>query len=280
MHQLPMISLGYQAVNTLVGFLSGHPNQRPAPIGLTAELQRDGLAPIEQSKDSDIFICSYPRSGITWFSLIVAGLTQGCDVRLSDWQLLNSIVSDVHVRRFYRRFGQVAYFKSHFLPQPRYRRVVYLLRDGRDVMVSYKHFQSALYGPIDFLQFVNETDLWPCAWHEHVSAWLSNPFSADMIVLKYEDLKANPRREILRFCEFAGIDPEESRLDQVIAQTSFEQLRSKEKRTPPPPPWPRDHQFFRRGQIHSHVDEMSPEVLDAFLKKARPTLIRLGYLDA
>ena len=41
--------------------------------------------------------------------------------------------------------------------------------------------------------------------------------------------------------------------------------------------WPREHAFIRRGAIGSYRDEMSGEVLAAFVLKAGPTLARLGY---
>ena len=38
------------------------------------------------------------------------------------------------------------YFKSHHRPKAEYRRVVYLIRDGRDAMMSYYNFINQLHG--------------------------------------------------------------------------------------------------------------------------------------
>src|SRR2546426_452255 len=83
------------------------------------------------------------------------------------------------------------------------RRVVYLLRDGRDAMVSSFHFLAAL-GQVtsneaDFLTLVTTGEGLVCRWDEHVTQWLANPFGADMLVMKYEDLIAQPTAELRRF---------------------------------------------------------------------------------
>ena len=45
---------------------------------------------------------------------------------------------------------------SHALPRKEFRKVVYLLRDGRDAMVSYRHYRSLIDGvEYDFLKFVS-----------------------------------------------------------------------------------------------------------------------------
>src|SRR5687767_15231360 len=115
-------------------------------------MAENGLQPIRETSAADVFICGYPRSGNTWFQNLLAGVVHGVDPEFAHDSLIQDLVPDVHYKRFYKRYGPHAYFKSHALPEPSYRRVVYLLRDGRDVMVSYHHFLTALQGPIDFLR--------------------------------------------------------------------------------------------------------------------------------
>ncbi len=274
----PYLSVGAVAGSLALGYIVSLRNRLAAAMSMAADVGKDGLLPVAATRDSDIFFCSYPRSGNTWFSAMVAGLTQGCDARATNAELLCSIVPDVHACHFYKRYGSVCYFKSHHLPQPNYRRVVYLLRDGRDAMVSYYHYQMAMYGAADLLQMVSEKGLWPSSWHEHVETWSANPHGAEMIVLKYEDLKSNPLREMRRFCDFAGLKPDNASIMRVIAQASFENLRGKEKKEGFVKAWPRHASFFRRGQVNSYLDEMPAEVLAAFLQQAGPTLARFGYL--
>src|SRR5262245_12163352 len=155
----------------------------------------------------------------------------GTDVELAPDTLMNELVPDVHFKAYYRRFVDPSFFKSHHLPRPSYRRIVYLLRDGRDALVSYYHHLSATAGAVDFLATVKNGDgLFPGKWHEHVDRYMDNPHNAEMIVVRYEDLKRDPLAQLRRFCEFARLDRDEATLSRAIAKTSFEAMRSKEQK--------------------------------------------------
>jgi len=171
------------------------------------------------------------------------------------------------------------FFKSHLLPEPRYRRVIYLLRDGRDAMVSFLHFQQALAGrQYDFRDFLDDRQVWPCKWHDHVQAWLANPFQADMVLVRYEDLKADPVKELQRVCEFAGLERSIESLELAARSAAFEKMRSKEEKEGPfSPEWPKDKFFCRRGVVGSHREEMPREALDAFMVESAPILHQCGY---
>src|SRR5262249_29872529 len=160
---------------------------------------------IDEPEPEDIFIVGYPKSGNTWMQNLVAGLVFGVDPHLAPDSLVNELVPDVHDRSFYRRYTTPTFFKSHHLPQPEDRRVVYLVRDGRDAMVSYFHYLRALNGAEpDFLKMVALGEgLFPCRWHEHVEAWMKNPYGARMITIRYESLKDDLVKELRKFCQFA-----------------------------------------------------------------------------
>jgi hypothetical protein len=239
-----------------------------------------GYAPITESVAEDIFVVGYPKSGNTWFQNLIAGLVYGVDARWSPPTLANDLVPDV-ANAIYRRYATPTYFKSHALPLPHYQRVIYLLRDGRDAMVSYWHFLQGLHrSELDFKALVETgLELVPCKWHEHVEAWQSNPYDADLLVIRYEDLVQQAVVELERFCRFAGISREPGFLRSMAEAASFKNLRAKEARLGmgQPDRWPADRFFFRRGEIGSYKDEMPRQVLEAFLKDAAPTLERCGY---
>ncbi len=239
-------------------------------------------APIIEFSDEDVFIVGYPKSGNTWFQNLIGGIIYGVNPEHAPDTLIQELVPDVHYKKYYKRFWTPMFFKSHHLPRPEYKRVAYLLRDGRDVMVSYYHHNKALMGnKVDFLKMVkNGTGLFPCKWHEHVEAWLSNPYDAKMILIKYEDLKKNPVEELKRFCAFVGIEREDSFLNQVVENSSFAKMRQKEIHYGwDNPRWPKNKFFVRRGQVGSHKDEMPSDVLEAFLSQAGEILRRCGYLN-
>jgi hypothetical protein len=239
-----------------------------------------GLRAIEHTEPNDVFICGYPKSGNTWFQHMVAAVVYGTDPELVPDTLLNDLVPDVHFKTYYRRFTDPCFFKSHHLPRPVYRRIVYLVRDGRDAMVSYFHHLSATEGAVDFLATVRDArGLFPGKWHDHVERYMANPYGAEMIVIRYEDLKKDALSQLRLFCEFARIERDEATLARAIEKTSFEAMRRKEARHGwETPGWPKDKPFIRRGKVGSYRDEMPADVLEAFLRDAERTLASQGYL--
>ena len=211
---------------------------------------------------------------------LVAAVVFGIDPHLTPDKLINDLVLDVHYRAFYRRYATPTFFKSHHLPRPEYRRVVYLLRDGRDTMVSYFHYLSALNGrTADFLQMVTLGEgLFPCRWHEHVEAWMANPYRAEMITIRYESLQDEPVQELKKFCQFAALERTSEFLQQAADACSFEAMREREKKIGwDSNRWSKEKAFVRRGKVGSFKDEMPPAAAMEFLRQAEPTLVRVGY---
>ncbi|MFZ3376766.1 MAG: sulfotransferase domain-containing protein [Chthoniobacterales bacterium] len=235
---------------------------------------------INDSDPGDFFVAGYPKSGNTWMQLLLAGVLFGADARLAPDSLVQDLIPDVHHRKFYRRYSTPTFFKTHELPQPEYRNVIYLVRDGRDAMVSYYHHLSALGASPDFLQLVSTGNgLFPSLWHEHVEAWSANPYGARMMIVKYERLKEDAVAELKRICEFAKLDSDPKSLASVVENSAFEIQREKEKKVGwEGQDWPRDKPFVRRGKVGSFKDEMPEPVLKAFMERSGPALQMLGYI--
>ncbi|MSQ94000.1 MAG: sulfotransferase domain-containing protein [Gemmataceae bacterium] len=260
--------------NLANGFL---PKPPPLPAGLT---------PIRQARAEDIFIVGYPKSGNTWFQNLVSSVVYGADPELTPDSVIQELVPDVHAKQYYQRFATPTFFKSHDLPAPEHKRVVYLLRDGRDAMVSFLHYiRVCLHPDLDFLEFVRNVPRWSGqgTWSEHVETWLSNPFQCQLMTIRYENLLEDTVRELRRFCEFVGIRPAPGHLESVAAKATFAKMRQKELNQDgwangSHASWPKDKFFIRRGKRGSYKDEMPADVLKAFLQQAGPTLAKCGYL--
>jgi hypothetical protein len=237
-----------------------------------------GLRLIDDTEPNDVFVAGFPKSGHTWCQYLLAGLVGGLDVAHSSDALVQELVPDVQARLAYRRYTEPVFFKSHLLPRRDYRRVVYLLRDGRDAMVSYWHYHNARVAPIDFSTLVRSASHLEVRWHEHVEAWLANPFGAEMIVVRYEDLRREPAKELERIANFARIETTAEQLSRAIAAASFEKQQQREvKRGWEDTKWPKEKLFVRRGAVGSFRDEMPVEALALFTAEAGPTLTKLGY---
>jgi hypothetical protein len=248
---------------------------RPSPPALP-----DGALPIAQTEPADVFIVAYPKSGITWFQSLVAGAIYGLDPTQAPDSLTQDVVPDVHYKSCYRRYRTPMFFKSHHEPRPDYRRVVYLVRDGRDVLVSFRHHLEALERrPVGFSELLSCAHF-PCLWHEHVTQWTANPFDAEMLIIRYEDLQVDAVGTLARFCAFVDEPRAAADLERVAERASFTAMQRRERRFGwDNPAWPKDRPFVRRGIVGSHRDEMPPDALAKFMTDAEPALRQLGYVS-
>src|ERR1700749_4611472 len=81
----------------------------------------DGFTSINEFTSRDIFVVGYPKSGNTWFQALASGAVYGVLPELVPMSVVQDLVPDVHGHRWYKRHGETMFFKSHSLPDPRYR---------------------------------------------------------------------------------------------------------------------------------------------------------------
>lgn len=234
------------------------------------------LLPINTIQPDDIIGVGFPKSGNTWFQNLIAGIVYGIDVRFLPQAVIGDLVPGMG-QAYYRRYTTPSYFKSHDLPKPEFRRVIYLLRDGRDAMVSYYFYRKALGDKRSWLEMVEKGTAFK-RWHEHVQEWLKNPYDAEMMILRYEDLLTKPLSEMQRFCQFAKIERTDTHLEWAIQNAKFDAMQQRETSFGMPGDFPKDKRFVRRGVSGSYKDEMPQEALELFMKLSEETLRRTSYL--
>jgi len=226
-----------------------------------------------ETRPEDVFIVGYPKSGHTWLKFMLADFLFGVDPAACSDALADVLVPDLDSNRFYRRVREPMVFKTHARPQPALRRVIYLLRDGRDVLVSYyHHLKRRPQGGPEWADLARgQGDQLYGAWHEHVEAWLANPHAADFLLVRYEELLADGVGQLRLITDFLGQPADEIRLAGVLERSRFDRLAQREQETAS------GARFFRRGQAGSHRDELDPDTRRIFEEMAGPTLRRGGY---
>ena len=236
--------------------------------------------PMGEFGEDDVFLVGFPKSGNTWMQNLVAGVLYGILPEYAPGSLIQELVPDVHYKTHYQRHGHTICFKSHFLPRPEYRRVIYIIRDGRDALVSFWHYHKAVTGEeIHFDRLVEMPVYEFGTWPEHVTSWLRNPYGANMITVRYEDLKRDGAAELERVARFLGLERDREFLTSVVTSCGFQKLRSNEKlfgfgQTF----WPGNRRFFRRGDVGSHLAEMPKSAIEKFEIRNGEILRTLGYL--
>jgi Sulfotransferase domain len=185
----------------------------------------------------DTFIVSHPRSGNTWTRFLIANLTHPNElVTLIN---IDRLVPDTEAqsRRFFEKVPRPRWIKSHQCYDARYKKVIYIVRDPRDVAISYYHFQRKYrhiaddYPINSFVQrFVAGEASDYGSWWEHVMSWLgprhNNP---GFLMLRYEDMTANTEHELKRIATFLGLKPTPEQLAKCVEQSSAERVRKLEQ---------------------------------------------------
>ena len=192
----------------------------------------------------DVFLVSYPRSGNTWTRFLIGNLIyQSEPVTFAN---IESRIPEIYFNpdRVMRRLARPRILKSHECFQPHYRRVIYIVRDPRDVAVSFYHHNiKAGNIPDDYPmesfvpRFINaEFDTKWGSWADHVLSWLLlRQNRPGFILLRYESMKQAPQQELARVAgflrehSFREIDQHPEKLQKAIDLSSPERMRNLEK---------------------------------------------------
>src|ERR1700751_2437293 len=155
----------------------------------------------------DVFLTSYPRSGNTWARFLIGNLIyQDEPVTFAN---IESRVPEIYFNSDHslRSLPRPRILKSHECFEPLYPRVIYIVRDPRDVAVSfYHHNVKAGNVPDDcpmeafVWRFVaGEFDRKWGSWYDNVLSWLSlRENHTTFLFLRYESMKADALQELLR----------------------------------------------------------------------------------
>lgn len=165
---------------------------------------------------------------------------------------------------------------------------IYLVRDPRDVAVSFAHHNdrdpawatqricspgSRIDGrsgdiAVQFPQQVGD-------WSAHVHGWVDEaPFPVH--VVRYEDCVADPMRTFADAFAFAGFTITEDELVAALDAASFARLQERERATGFGERWGRAP-FFRRGIAGGWRDELKPELAERIEQAHGVTMERFGY---
>jgi hypothetical protein len=185
----------------------------------------------------DTFLVSYPKSGNTWVRFLLANLIYPNET--VGFSNINRLLPAPGVlsKRFLRKLPRPRILKSHEPFDVRFRKVIYLVRDPRDVVVSEYHFnlkKRYIEPDVTLEQFVKrfvagETSSYG-SWWEHAASWIAarhgNPA---FLLVRYEDLLTDAIGETGKIAEFLGIHAGPERLQAAIERSSADRMRKLEK---------------------------------------------------
>jgi hypothetical protein len=166
-----------------------------------------------------------------------------------------------------RRSGSAAIVKTHEFPDLkifaddallqgyateilRHSRIVYAVRDGRDVMVSFFEYRrkiDAKLKDVSFAEFIRSPYAGyenPAAhWSAHVKAWLSR---RDVLPIYYEDMHEDFEGVVARLATFLDLPRRAEIFDAVISRNAAAAQLSTAV-------------LYRRGKVGDHAQYFTPE---------------------
>jgi hypothetical protein len=192
-------------------------------------------------RPDDTFVVSYPRSGNTWTRFLLANLLHPQEP--VTFLNIGRLVPDAEVQssRYMRDLPSPRLIKAHTYFDPRYRRVIYIVRDPRDVAPSeydlLRKYRRIVDGyPLErFIgDFVDGTGPLTSAgwgtWGENVASWaVARGARSGFLLLRYEDLKSDPEKELKRIAEFLRVDASPELLQTTLDRSSADRMREMEK---------------------------------------------------
>lgn len=192
---------------------------------------RDGLS----IREDDVFLVSYPKSGNTWVRFLLANLLSRNEI---DFTNIDKIAASIYVynNEYFKKQKSPRLIKSHEYFDHRYKKVIYVVRDPRDVCVSYYHFLKK-YGKIEknhefndyFIDFIKGT-LFPFVnWPLHCQSWLSSFCLYPVLLVRYEDLKGDTSAELRRIADFLNVSKSDQEIDICVEKSSFEKMQKFER---------------------------------------------------
>lgn len=116
------------------------------------------------------------------------------------------------------------------------------------------------------------------SWGAHVRSWVDAP-GLRRLVVRYEDLHADPGSVFAGVVDFLGHAPDPARLRRAVDGAAFERLRAREAASGFGDAQPaRTAPFFRRGRPGGWREALTPAQVDRIVATQGETMRRFGYL--
>lgn len=233
-----------------------------------------------ESRDGDIIICSYPKTGTTWLQYIVMQiLSKGTDFPSFNDALVKVVpfmemtgkgpIDEMQGLRIYKH-----HYPFNMIKRNENAKYLYIYRHPEDTFVSFFHFfQNLNEGKAaSFDQFFEEflsNDVEYGRYFEHVLSYLAHKNDENLLLISYEKLYNNRKEEYLRIAKFLGDEyyqnliSDEALSNKIIENTSFDYMKKNLQFIVPGSEENSEGSvktvnFFRKGGVGDGKSKLSP----------------------
>ena len=275
-----------------------------------------------------VWLASYPKSGNTWMWLFIKSyfnppkkkfslnyhkddpimLEPFPDERMFDklkinyenffdlsknWVNLQSLINLNNKTNYLKTHNAMCTINNHkFTNIQNTLGAIYIVRDPRDVLISYSSYmEKSLDETLKFMlnketyevgefkkKIYNKTLLG--SWSDHYNSW-KNYKSREIIIIKYEDMVNSASSTFLKVLTYLSkiikIDVDHTKMHKAIEETSFKNLKSLEINEGFKTNLSKN-EFFRKGVVGDWREKLNKEHVKKIEKAFEAEMIELGYL--
>ena len=274
-----------------------------------------------------VWIASFPKSGNTWLrAFLCSYFYMNSESDIFDFDLLKNILrfpssklyEDIGVKP--KNFEEVAkswvsvqeninsnkkinFLKTHnafgglvnypFTNKDNTLGAIYLVRDPRDVLVSYsKHLELSINETIELVLeddhkgWLNEYKKDVIgeirgSWAQNYNSW-KNFNLTEKIIIKYEDLISDPFNTFSNVIEYlnklTGIDINEKKIKKCIEITDFNKLKNLERKLGFKENYNKKEPFFNIGKSNQWQNTLDKKIISKIEEKFNREMQELKYI--
>jgi sulfotransferase family protein len=241
----------------------------------------------------DLFIVSYPKSGNTWTRFLLGNLIYQDEP--VTFRNVESRIPSIYIFSDRQLLRLPRIFKSHDCFDPRYKKIIYIVRDPRDVTVSAYHYSIKVKLLPDSCPMEEFVPLFMSgtfgsglladprwgSWHDNVASWLAMQHNRKFLLLRYEDMLEDAGRELRKVADFLGIAATPERIARAVELSSADKMRAMEKSQSKD--WHltketrQDKPFVRKARAGTWHSEMPPAAVAKIESSWGSLMQTLGY---
>ncbi|KAM5180336.1 amine sulfotransferase-like [Mantella aurantiaca] len=194
-------------------------------------------------RDDDVFLVTYPKSGTIWTQQILSlicnedhrnGTGKMETSEMVQWFEARTLNPDVDYDTCPSPRLFVSHLTEKFVPRglkDTKAKVIYVMRNPKDVMKSLYHFQHIVVvaekSP-DFTHFFEkflDGEVYAGKWIDHIRGWYTHKDEYNILILKYEDMIKDLRSVVQQICTFIGRQLDDEAIDLVVKKATFKEMK-------------------------------------------------------